>query len=263
MRSAAAVFKEGAIQGFAELRSVYTLKTWLASWFMRVMLQVVFFALVGQLYGADQLATFMIIGNAVVLVAIEATIVVVSAAGERGTGTLGLLISAPSSPVFVFMGRGIQWVFTGTVTATVALLTLPWLLGLPISFGQSISALWLIPIIGLSSYAYGLALSGISVRNWRYMWLVLNVGYFTLMTFSGVNVPVSYWPEPLETITRLLPVTNGLEAVRQLIDGAAATSVLPLVAAEILVGCAWLGGAVVTYRWFFEKGRREGTLDFI
>jgi ABC-2 type transport system permease protein len=73
---------------------------------------------------------------------------------------------------------------------------------------------------------------------------------------------VSFWPEWLQAAVQVLPLTHGLQAVRELLDGASVPDVLPNVAAELAVGAGWLVVTLVAYRRFVARARRDGTLDF-
>ena len=81
------------------------------------------------------------------------------------------------------------------------------------------------------------------------------------MTVAGVNVPVDFWPGPVEAVANLLPVTHGLLAVRQLLDGSGLAAVAPQVGAEVLVGAGWLAASWLSYRRFFRRARATGAFD--
>ncbi|MEJ7702864.1 MAG: hypothetical protein WKF47_04025 [Geodermatophilaceae bacterium] len=58
--------------------------------------QVIFFALIGRLLDSPEAAAYLLVGNAVMIAALEAMMVVASTTWERRAGTLPLLIAAPS-----------------------------------------------------------------------------------------------------------------------------------------------------------------------
>jgi hypothetical protein len=47
------------------------------------------------------------------------------------------------------------------------------------------------------------------------------------MAVAGANVPVDFWPGPVQAVANLLPVTHGLLAVRQLLDGGGEAAAAP------------------------------------
>lgn len=78
----------------------------------------------------------------------------------------------------------------------------------------------------------------------------------------GVNVPLSFFPEPVQIAARALPLTHGLEAVRGILAAAPAAQVLADVAVEAVLGLAWFAAAATSFRWFAEGGRRDGSIEF-
>jgi ABC-2 type transport system permease protein len=249
--------------GFAEIKAMYTVPGWVVTWLLRVFTQVLFFGLIGQAVGGDRTVAYLVIGNAVVLIALETLFVLVSTVMERNQGTLIVLAASPTGVANVYVARGLQWVISATATSTVALLVLPLLLGVSLPLHRLPVVIPVLFVIALSCNAYGGALSAVALRRPAGMWLVLNLGYLAVATFGGVNVPVSYWPGWLQTAVQVLPLTHGLQAVRDLFAGASVLDVLPDVAAELAVGAGWLVVTLIAYRRLLARCRRDGTLDFI
>jgi ABC-2 type transport system permease protein len=92
-------------------------------------------------------------------------------------------------------------------------------------------------------------------------WLAINVGYLSVMTFAGVNVAVGYWPQPLQDLAVVLPLTHGLEALRALLDGGPAATTALGVVGELAVAAGWLVVTVGLLRFAVAKGRRTGSLE--
>ncbi|TYB39381.1 ABC transporter permease [Actinomadura chibensis] len=261
MRHTLRIVREALILGFAEMGAVYTWRTWTFGWLVRLLCQATFYALLGGYVGDDTTMRYVLVGNIVVLACMESTIVVISLAGERRMGTLPLLAIAPSGHLPVYLGRGLQWTVTGLVSSLTAWLVLPPLLGVPLPWPRAGYAIPVIVLILASSYGYGCALAGVALRTRGAEWLVLNFAYGIVMTFGGVNVPVSVWPGPLRTAANALPVVHGLEAVRGILDGAPIGHVAGLLATEALVGACWYAVAAVSMDRLVSAGRRDGTLD--
>jgi ABC-2 type transport system permease protein len=261
MTAAARVLAQSARLGIDDFRSVYTWRSWLAGWLLRMLAQVAFFGSIGLLVGSRAEIGFLLVGNAVVLVCLEATIVVISVSVERFQGTLPLLAASPTGPTLVYLGRGLHWIATGMVTSVVTLTLLPPLFGLPLSPARVAACLPVLVVIAVSSYSYGSFLASLVARFPQVNWLALNVGYLTIMTVTGVNVPVTFWPGPVQAAANLLPVTHGLLAVRQLLDGGSLAAAAPRVGAELLVAAGWLLMSWLSYRQFFHKARADGSFD--
>jgi ABC-2 type transport system permease protein len=256
------VARESVIFAVADMRATFTWRTYLFGWVLRLLLQTVFFALVAGYFGDYATKQQALVGNAVVLGCLQSMVVVLMMAQERQTGTLPLLAMAPTSHVPVYLGRGLQWLVSGMLSATLAFVVLPPLLRVPLPWPWAGVALPLIVLICVSSYCYACFLGAVGLKNMNITWVLLNLGYLPIMTFCGVNVPVSFWPLPLRVIAYGLPVTHGLAAIRGILAGAPAGTVLGQAGQEAVVGACWLVVA-----WFvLERGVRQGiaagTLEF-
>lgn len=255
------VLRQTAIGAFTEYMAFYTWKTWLVGWLGRLLMQVSFFALVGRLLGSPEQVEYLVVGNAVYLVAMEACIVILATVGERRSGTLPLMVAAPATHVTVYLGRGVHYLTSGLVTSTVALLVLPLVFGVDLRWPQLLLALPMLVVIGTACYAYGLALSCIVLARPGWRWTAMNVSYLVLLAFAGVNVPVGTWPAALQALSQVLPLTHGLAAVRVLLDGGPAGAVLGQLALEALVGAAWFAVAAGGFTHAVRVGRAQGTLE--
>src|SRR6266508_1403678 len=214
------VMRYAFLSGARDYGSIYTWKTWLGGWFLRVLAQVTFFALLGRLLRSDEQTWFLLVGNATMLAAMEGVWALNMVSWERNTGTLPLLVASPTSPVVVLASRGTYLIGDGVVSA--------------------LGALFLIgPLDGL----------------------VANVGLVTVMTLCGVNVPLSAYPTPVAWVSRFLPLTHGLIAVRDVLDGRLGAAALQALA-EAAVGAGWLGVCLLTFGWFIGRGRRDGSLEY-
>lgn len=256
------VLRYGIANGFAEYATIFTWRSWLAGWYVRVLAQVSFFALIGKLLGSTERVEFLLVGNAMLLAAAGTLFAVASTSWERWTGTLPLLVASPTGAVTVFMGRSMFWIpdalasALGTFVAAALIfdVALPWprvLLVFPIAI-----------LVALSTYCLGIFLGGLVLRNGNLRNLVANLTWLTIGAIGGVNVPLSYDPAPLRLLADGLPLVHGLRAVRGVLDGAPPGAVLAQVAAEGAVGLAYLVLAYLTFDRFAEHGRRDGSIEF-
>lgn len=255
------VMTQSLALGIAEFRTMYTLRSWLSGWLLRMLAQVAFFASIGLIIHSRSSMQYLLIGNAVVIVCLEASIVVLSMAGERWQGTLTALLTTPGQPITAYLGRGLNWIVTGVVTSAITLWLLPPIFGIPLQPVRLLACMPILLVIGLASYAYGSFLAGLTLRFPGLDWLVLNVGYLVVMSFAGVSVPVEFWPAPLQVVVQALPVTHGLEAIRGVLAGKSVSSVLILTGQELLVGILWVTAAGISYTLFVNHARRRGSLS--
>src|SRR5688572_4464948 len=119
MRDQARVLRAVAAAAFLEYLSVFTWREWALSWLTRLLIQVSFFGLIGRMLGSAQQTEYLIVGNAVAIVALEALSAILVIVMERRSGNLELLVASPASHLTVYMGRGLHFVVSGFVTSTI------------------------------------------------------------------------------------------------------------------------------------------------
>ncbi|WP_199041595.1 ABC transporter permease [Glycomyces salinus] len=257
------ILRYAAASGFADFRTIYTVRTWITGWLFRVLCQVSFFALIGRLIDSPEYTEYLLIGNAVMIAAMESLFVVASTSWERWTGSVPLLIAAPASLALVLCGRSVQWLASGTASATLALFLLSPLFGVDLRLPMALVVIPLIALVGLSTYCFGLILGGLVLRADSLRNVVGNLTMLSLMAISGAQVPVSVWPDWLQALSAVLPVHHGLAAIRGVLSAEMGfTEVLMHVGMEAIVGTASLGVAILGFKRFAESGRRSGAIEF-
>jgi ABC-2 type transport system permease protein len=181
---------------------------------------------------------------------------------ERANGTLSLLVASPSSPAIVFASRGVYVTADAAFSACLGLFIVGPVFDLALPWPEVALVVPLTVLVGFSAYAFSTFLAGVVLRHRESNGLVVNATIVSLMTLCGINVPISFFPEPLEWIASLLPVTNGLEAIRDVLNGEDARTILANAAAEAAVLLGWLTLALATFGRFVGHGRRDGSLEF-
>jgi ABC-2 type transport system permease protein len=248
--------------GIADYRAIFTWKSWLAGWFVRVIAQVAFFALIGERLGDDEATYYLLVGNALLIAAQVGVFSLNMTSSERWSGTLPLLVASPSSPVVVFSARGSYLAVDGALSALGALFVAGAMFGMELPWPRVLAVVPVTGLVGLASYAFGTFLAGIVFRFRNINSLVVVTTYVSLMAVCGVNVPLEYYPQPLETLCRLLPLTNGLLAIRGVFDGAPWGQVVGYASLEGAVGLAWMTAALLSFNRLASQGRRDGSIDY-
>lgn len=262
MRDSARAFSYACRVGVADYKAQYTVGTFLASTVQRAIMQVIFFALVGQLLGSRAAIEFLLVGNAVFFGASNAVFAVQNAAWERFTGTLPLLVASPSRAVIAMLGRSTQNLPAALIVAVLPLLCVGALFGVPVDPSGLAASIPVIGLIMLTTYFLAVGVGAIAVRWPTTRNLVANVLGMSLLVLCGVNYPVASMPVFAQAVAQVLPMTHGLQAVRELLHGAALSSVGQHVMLEAMVGLGWLLVTVVTYDWLVERCRRDGSIEF-
>jgi ABC-2 type transport system permease protein len=248
--------------GLADYRAIFTWRSWLAGWMVRVIAQVAFFALIGERLGDDQKTFYLLVGNSILVAAVVGVFSLNMTTSERWAGTLPLLVASPSSPVIVFSARGSYLAADGALSALAALFIAGPMFGMDLPWPDVFAVVPLTALVALASYCFGTFLAGIVFRFRGVNSLVVMTTQVSLIAACGVNVPLSYYPEALEWLARLLPVTNGLLGVRGVFDGAAAGTILRDAALEAAVAVGWMTAALATFNQLASRGRRDGSLDY-
>lgn len=256
------VLRHAALTGFHDYRTIYTWRTWLLGWYVRVVSQVVFFALIGELLGSRARTHELLVGMATLLAAVTSFIAVASIAWERWSGTLPLLVASPSWPVIVFAGRSVTFVGDALLTSLGSFFAAAAIFDLPLPWPRVLLVVPLMLLVALSSYMLALFLGGLVLRAMSTRNVVSNLATGTMMAIGGVAVPVSYYPEPVQWLAQVLPLTHGLQAIRDTLGGEGSATILANVAFEAFVGLGWLAAALLTFDHLAESGRRDGSIEF-
>lgn len=256
------ILRHAAVCGAQDYFSIFTWKSWLGGWYLRVLAQVVFFALIGRLLESEAQVHFLLLGNAVMIAAMEGIWALNMVRWEQGTGTVALLVASPSSPVTIFAARGIYMVGDGVLSTVGALLVAAPLFGVELPWPRVLLVVPLTLLVGMSAYSLGIFLGGVVLRKRGIHNIIVNVTNTTLMAICGVNVPLAFYPGPIEWLANVLPLTHGLQAIREVVDGDPAATILASAGTQALVICFWLGLALFTFDRLADHGRRDGSLDY-
>jgi ABC-2 type transport system permease protein len=262
MRQKLLVLRYAVLSGVQDYTTMFGWKSWLAGWYVRVLAQVSFFALIGHLIGSDERTHFLLVGNSMLLAASGTLFAIASTAWERWSGTLPLLVASPSGSVLVFVGRSTFWIPDALASALGTFFVAAVIFDVPLPWPRVLLVVPLATLIALSMYCFGIFLAGLVVRNTNLRNLVANVTWLSIAAIGGVNVPLSYNPEPLRWLADVLPLSHGLRAVRGVLDGAAAGEIAVQAAVEAGIGLTFLVFAFLTFDRLAESGRRDGSIEF-
>lgn len=262
LRETATVLRYAFLSGWHDYQTIYTWKTWLAGWFLRVVAQVSFFGLIGVLLDSAEATEFLVVGNAILLAGFGTLFAIASTSWERWQGTLPLLVACPTGSVLVFLARSTFWIPDAIASSVGTFFLCAAIFDIALPWPSVLLVVPLIALVSISTYCLGVFLGGIVVRNPNLRNLVANLAWLTIAAICGVNVPLSFDPEPLRWLASCLPLTHGLQAVRGVLDGAHAGEIALQAALEAAVGAAYLALAFLTFDRFAEKGRRDGTIEF-
>ncbi len=222
--------------------------------------QILFFSYVGRYSGLRD-DTFFVVGNAVQVCAMSAIYgATMAIANERWMGTLSPLLATPTNRLALFVGRALPYIANGVAVSI-------------FSFGVGAllldvdAALAALPALGavlvasvVSCTGFGLLLGSIGLRA-RDVFFVANLAYYVTLLFCGVNIPIETLPGWMQTVSRVLPLTHGIEAAHRVAGGADLSAVGDLVMVEMVVALVYTAVAFGLFRFFENEGRRTASLE--
>jgi ABC-2 type transport system permease protein len=235
------------------------------------MLMVVAYALLAGLFGAQPLDGFSALGFLLVGVAGNAALMTAlvcfsqAVRGVQVAGAIKTILTTPTPPVVVMLLSSIYPFVRASVDLCIwliaaALLGAP-LVGLDVS---SVAATVIVFLLASAAMAgLGFASAAFAVvfkRGDPVVWLVNAV----TMLLSGVLFPTSALPDMAERVSRLLPTTHALDALRAtLLAGADLADVAPDALALLGFALIAVPMGLLALAWSVRHARKEGTLGHV
>lgn len=262
MISAARVVRDAAYLSVYEYFALYDLRAYVLTWIPRIALEALFLALVAEFIGGRPLLLFALVGFSGYR-ALHSTVsfATASVTSELFSGTMPLLVAAPTNPIVVLTGRNLAWTVHGLSTGVLTLVVAA-LLGLSLSVGAAVGALLALLIVEFSAYALSLVVGSVLLRYPSMGLVIGNLVGFVAFAISGVTTPINSLPEPVQALALALPLAHGLLALRELVGSANPSVYGPLLSSELLIGLVYLVAAVVSFRLFLNSARAGGGLDY-
>ena len=183
---------------------------------------------------------------------------------EKETGNLALYIIAPNSLMAILLGMALGGLFATTLRAGLILVLGTWLFNVPFaiaSFGQLL-AVFTLTMVAL--YGLGMLFASLFLLFGRDAWQVVGMLQEPVYFISGFYFPVRSFGFAIALTASLLPLTLGLDAMRQLMFASGPT--LGFLSIPVEIGLlAFLSVAfVLAARYWLavieRKAVQEGTL---
>ena len=248
------------------LTSYRALFGWLSPWILiptfliAPLFQILLFTYIGRAAALES-DEFFVIGNAVQYAASPCVFAMTTTiAGERGQRTLQMVLGTPARRAPLFLGRALPVIANGFVVSAFALVAGVALLGIDVAAGSAPLLALVIAICAFSCTGLGVIGGAIGIRV-RETAVLSNIVFAILLIFCGVNVPLDELPNWMSTIAQGLPFTHGIEAARDVANGASLDDVADLLGAEFLLGVVYIGIGLLLLRFFEHQGRVHATLE--
>lgn len=255
-------FEAGAMVARADLRVVYTWQTWTFGWLVRIVCQVLFYAVIGRLLGSTDDVARLFTGAAVMAAVTEVLLVCASTTWERMQGTLPMLVTAPGGLTPTLAGRSVFWLPSGLATSLVCLFAVGPFFGVRPALPDALAIVVLLVVGVVGTYAVGLVLAGLvlwvpDLRN-----LVSSVAVGLMTACCGAVVPMAYWPGWVQDAVQALPITHALVGIHAGREGTlTAAGFLGRLGLAAGTGAVWLALSGVVIGYFTTVTRRSGRYE--
>jgi ABC-2 type transport system permease protein len=239
---------------------------WLSPWiFIPTLLvapifQILLFVYIGRSAGV-QSDEFFVIGNAVQYASIPCLFSMTQAiAGERYQQTLAYLLVSPAGRLPLFLGRALPVILNAMLVAAFSLLVAGLIVGIDLPASSWPAIAIVIAVASFSCTGLGLICAAIGLRV-RETAVLNNVLFGLLLIFTGANVPVAELPGWMQTVANSVPLTHGIEAAREVANGAPLSEVSDLLLTEFLIGVVYTVVGYQALRFMENQSRKRASIQ--
>ena len=212
--------------------------------------------LIGQMMPGVDYLQFMYPGILAMTVLMTSIMSGISIVWDREFGFLKEVLVSPLSRSGVLVGKAVGAATIAIIQGAIMLVLAP-IVNVPINLGTVLALLPLLLILSLSLSGLGL-LIGARMRSQQGFQIVMQLVIFPMMFLSGIFFPVSGVAAWLAVLSKLNPVTYGIDAIRQVFLGTQVAGVtvfghtMGIVDSAIVV--AMVGAVLLTTAiWVFNR----------
>lgn len=182
---------------------------------------------------------------------------------EKQTGQLEIFFLTPSSRMSILAGMAAGGMFMSTVRALGTLIIGSWLFGVTYEAGGFWAGAGVFALTLVSLYGLGMLMSSLFLLYGREAWHMASLFQEPIYLLSGFYFPVAALPRWIGFIAAAIPITLGLDAIRQLVFPGAGDGFLPVgteVAVLAVLCVLYLIAARGALNYMETLARREGRL---
>ena len=241
---------------FRDFFAVYPPRVYLLTTLPRAILQAAFLALVGYYAAGEPGREFAFIGACAHVIVLSTMVrapdILVD---ERTMGTLHRVRLGVIPLPAIVAARWWVFVAAAVVDAVAAAVVVGPLVGETDLVLDLLAATPLFLLLALTTSSLGLLVGAISLTQ-RIDVMLTNLVAYIAMVFAGIVAPITVFGDVGEVLVRMLPLTNGLLAIRSFVDG---EPWLAEAALELATGTAWTAIAFAALAVQATRARRLGT----
>ena len=182
---------------------------------------------------------------------------------EKQMGNLEFYMTAPCSRISVLTGMAIGGLVWTSSRALVGFALGVWLLQVPFDWSRWAEGLAVFLLTLVALYALGMWMASLFLLYGREAWHLANAFQEPVYLASGLYFPVRALGPFVFLAWSVLPLSLGLDALRQVFFGEAAQGLLPISLEIALVGASIVVFtllAIFGMRRIEERAKRDGTL---
>jgi len=180
---------------------------------------------------------------------------------EKQEGTLEQLYLTPFNIEFILVVRSLCWlvVSLGQVSILFALLIAVTGVWIPL---LSVNVLFVLGVILIGIYGFGYFLAGLTLLYTKTASFSSLIQY-VLLFFAGTLVPLQHLPYPIQILAKILPLSQGLNILRQVIVQGALLTSIPFIDLLILIvqSAIYFTFGLFFFYWANERGRERGIIS--
>jgi ABC-2 type transport system permease protein len=260
------VFVSSAVFSFRAQFNWLSPSMWLTMKFVLSFSQMAFFVFVGIFSGGGASAvSFIAIGNAMQSLSWNTVFSVVQIIGQdKWDGTLPLVLATPANRLPLFVGRAMVHVLDGLVSVAISFAFAAFVFGVNFAHADPFALAVTVLLTSFTMAGFGLLIGGFSF-HFRNPIVFANIFTFILLIFCGVNFPFSALPRLVQPISYAIsyafPLTYGINAARQAINGASLFNISPILAEQIVVGLLSIAMGYLLFESFERSARKTGKME--
>ena len=182
---------------------------------------------------------------------------------ERDCGNLELYMIAPTHPMWILLGMAIGGLFTTTLRAGAVIAGALLLFDVHFSLKEWPLALLVFVLTMAALYGFGMMLSSLFLFFGREAWHTTNLLQEPIYFVSGFYFPVRNLGAWVAGAASIVPLTVGLDAMRQLLSGGTPYAFLTVWWEVVILGALsvlFLIGAYYAFAVMERLARRDGKL---
>lgn len=256
------VFVSSAVFSFRAQFDWLNPSMWLTMKFVLSFSQMAFFVLVGLFSGGGaDVVSFIAIGNALQALSWNTVFSVIQITGhDKWDGTLPLVLATPASRLPLFVGRAMIHVLDGLVSVAISFFFAAFIFGVNFAQANALALAITVLLTAFTMAGFGLLIGGFSF-HFRNPIVFANIFTFILLIFCGVNFPVASLPALAQPVSYAFPLTYGISAARQAINGASLFEISPILAQQLAVGVLSIALGYLLFEEFERTARKTGKME--